>query len=265
MKKFLLQLVIFAGVFFLVWWGLSQVPWVEKFQIQKFTDDKQEQLSELVLKLHKLEKEEITDPEVLEGVLKIRDAICEANYIDTSEVMIHVFEDEVINAFALPGGHIIVNTELIKYCDNPEMLAGVMAHEMAHVELDHVSRKLAREIGVSTLIAVTGGAEHAGVIKEVLRTMSSRGFDRDLEREADERAVLYLQNTGADTRQLAMFLKKLSGTHGQLPEALQWVSTHPDTKERVNNILTVAGSISQTAPVLDSNEWENLVIAVGEN
>lgn len=262
MKKFLLQLVIFAGVFFLLWWGLSKVPWVEKFHIQKFTKDRQEDLSELVLKLHKMDKNELTNPETLSPILSIRDAICQANYIDTSEIKIHVFEDELINAFALPGGHIIVNTALITHCDNPEMLAGVMAHEMAHVELDHVSRKLAREIGISTLVAITGGAEHVAVLKEVLHTLSSRGFDRDLEREADEHAVVYMQNANADARQLAMFLKKLSAAYPDLPDALQWISTHPDTKERVNNILTVSGGARQTVPILDSNEWEQLQAAV---
>lgn len=55
------------------------------------------------------------------------------------------------------------------------MLAGVMAHEMAHVQLQHISRKLAREIGVSTLIMLTWGGEHLGALKEVLHTLSSRG------------------------------------------------------------------------------------------
>ena len=265
MKKFFLQLVIFAGVFFLLWWGLSRVPWVEKLHIQKFTKERQEDLSELVLKLHKMDKKEVSDSQTINAVLSIRNAICKANYIDTSEIKIHVFEDELINAFALPGGHIIVNTALITYCDNPDMLAGVMAHEMAHVELDHVSRKLAREIGISTLVAVTGGAEHIGVLKEILHTLSSRGFDRDLEREADANAVVYMQNANADARQLAMFLKKLSATYPDAPGGFQWISTHPDTKERVNNILAISAAAQNTTPILDSTEWGQLQSSVMED
>lgn len=264
MKKFFLQLIIFSGVFFLMWWGLSRIPWVDKFHIQKFTKERQEDLAELVLDLHRMDKEEITDTAILGPVMSIRDVVCRANYIDTSAVRVHVFKDKMINAFALPGGHIVVNTELIKYCDNPEMLAGVMAHEMAHIELDHVSRKLAREIGLSTIIAVSGGGDNVGVLKQVLYTLSSRGFDRKLETEADDQAVLYMQNAKADPHQLAMFLKKLSTTSPDFPEALQWMSTHPDTKERVANIHKRSGAILSQAPLLDSTNWENLKTAADD-
>src|SRR5690606_9435652 len=158
----------------------------------------------------------------------------------------------------LPGGHLVVNSELIAYCDNPEMLAGVMAHEIAHIELDHVSRKLAREIGLSTIVALSGGGNNAGLLKQVLYTLSSRGFDRKLEAEADEHAVLYMQNAKSDPRQLAMFLKKLSAISPDLPEALQWINTHPDTKERVADIFKRSGNVSQQQPLLDTANWNDL-------
>lgn len=258
MAKFFLQLLIFAAIFFMMWFGLSRIPWVDKFHIREFSKEKQEQLSELVLKLHKMEKKEVKNAEVLQYVNRIKETICHENYIDTSLIQVHVFEDEMINAFALPGGHIVVNTELINYCDNPDMLAGVMAHEIAHVELNHVSRKLTREIGVSTLLVLTGGAEHMGTIKEILYTLSARGFDRDMEREADDKAVLYMRKAKGDPQQLAYFLKKMSGQHSDLPEALQWISTHPAADERVESILNKTTVAPVQDSILNTADWTRL-------
>lgn len=256
--KFVLQFTVLVAVFFLMWFGLSRIKWMDTFHIQEFTKKKQEQLAELVLKMHRLEKKEVNNPEVLNYVNRIKEVICSENYIDTATIVIHVFEDKVINAFALPGGHIVVNTELINYSDNVDMLAGVMAHEIAHVELQHVSRKLSREIGLSALLVATGGGEHLGTVKQVLYTLSSRGFDRDMEREADDRAVTYMANAKADPRQLAFFLKKMDKADEDLPEALQWISTHPGTKERVETILKKSASSTPADSILNTADWYRL-------
>lgn len=255
MLKSLLQFIIFAGIFFSSWFALSRVDWMDRFKIQKIAKEKQEQIAEWVLDLKRANKKTIEDEEVLQYINHIKTVLCEENYVDTSVIKVHVFEDPVINAFALPGGHIVLNTGLINFSDNPDMLAGVLAHEIAHVELDHVSRKLSREIGISTLIALTGGTEHMTVLKEILRTLSSRSFDRDMEREADKRAVIFMRNANGDYRQLAFFLKKISKKYGDMPEAFQWASTHPATDERVETILTNTGSVDSNYNILNAQDW----------
>ncbi|HYD20778.1 MAG TPA: M48 family metalloprotease, partial [Flavipsychrobacter sp.] len=157
MGKVLLQTALFVGLFFATWWGLGSIRWMETFRIRTFTNEKQAQLSEWLLELQRAEKNEIENEAILGKIRKIKQVICERNGIDTGLIKVHVFEDGEINAFAMPGGHIVVNTELINYCDNADMLAGVMAHEIAHVRMEHVSRRLTREIGMGTLLALSGG------------------------------------------------------------------------------------------------------------
>lgn len=63
-----------------------------------------------MIKIHKLEKAEVYDAEILDAMDNIRNVICRTNDIDTADVTLHVFDDKMINAFAPPGGHIVVNT-----------------------------------------------------------------------------------------------------------------------------------------------------------
>lgn len=255
--KIVIQLLIFCGVFFLMWFGLSKVPWVDVFNIDTFTKDKQEELSKLVLKMHRQDKDEIKDSGVVAIANRIEYAICDANNIDTADITVHIFEDEIVNAFALPGGHIVINTGLIELCDNPDMLAGVMSHEIAHLQLEHVSQKLAREIGMSSLMVLTGGAENLVLVKEVLYVLSSRSFDRDMEAEADAHAVLYMQAAKIDPRHLAGFLHKMSRKNDELPRALQWLSTHPGADRRIKDILNAAGNTADYKQVITDSTWNS--------
>lgn len=258
MKKKWIHIVLFLVVFLGIWAVLAQVHWVSLLKINQFTQKKQEDIGQLLIKLQRLEKKEVTDTNITKLVDEIKVRICQPNYIDTSTITIHIFNDKQINAFALPGGHIIVNTELINYCDNPDMLAGVLAHEVAHIQLDHVSRKLLREIGMSTLIAITGGVEYAGTVKEILHLLSSRSFDRKLETEADERSIILVRNAGGDPRQLSAFLQKMGLLSADLSGLLIWVSTHPETSERVDNIKRNTQYDTNPGQILGAEKWTQL-------
>lgn len=92
--------------------------------------------------------------------------LCDANGIPRNHVKVHVFRADVVNAFAMPGGHLVVNSALIEDCKNPEQLCGVLAHEMAHIELRHVMNKLLREVGMSVLVNITTGGGDGGQMGE---------------------------------------------------------------------------------------------------
>lgn len=257
MKNPFVQFILFAGTFLLMWLGLGSIPWMKTFKIIEFTQKKQEQLSKMILDLHRAEKQEVQIKKIVTTVSGIKDSICVANGINSNSIKIHVFVDSDINAFALPGGHIVINTSLISYCKNADMLAGVIAHEIAHIELDHVSKKITRELGMGILIT-TNGKYSAALIKEILKTLSSRGFDREMERDADKKAVEYMANAQADAHELAYYLKKLSETEGSIPEQLEWLSTHPDSKERYTYILSEIKDSVNTQPIVGIKQWEEL-------
>ena len=80
------------------------------------------------------------------------------------------------NAFALPGGHLVLYTGLINASDNFEEVTGVIGHELAHIELNHVMKRLVREIGLSALISMTTGESNPQVVLETAKLLSSSAF-----------------------------------------------------------------------------------------
>ena len=170
-----------------------------------------------------------------------------------------------INAFALPSGHLIVYSGLIINSDNQEELIGVICHEIAHIELNHVMKKLVKEIGLSVLISITTGNGGSEIIKETAKILSSTAFDRSLEKEADIKAVDYLVNAKVNPEPFANFLYKLSNKEHDATEYLTWISTHPDLKERAKYIIEYSkNKLTDYEPILSIETWEKLKVELNE-
>lgn len=145
-----------------------------------------------------------------------------------------VFDSEMINAFTLPGGNILISTGLIGFCDTPEELAAVMAHEMGHVEERHVLARLVKELGIEIL---TSGDQY--VIGEVTGLLTSSSFDRKQEEEADLFAAHLLENSGIEPRTLATLFRKLEDeTDNELMKQFEIISTHPNFRSRIREALS---------------------------
>ncbi len=154
----------------------------------------------------------------------------------TIQLKLRRFPDEGANAFALPGGIIVVTDSLIELAPSEDALAGVIAHEIAHVEHRHGMRRLARGAALAVVATLLTG-DISSVVDQVvalgaglLVLSHSRGFERD----ADERAIAILRKAGRDPRALATMLLALNQREDFEPPA--WLSTHPMTAERVERI-----------------------------
>jgi predicted Zn-dependent protease len=178
---------------------------------------------------------EIKDIKIVEPIQQMVQELCSENKIAASSINVHVVDNKEINAFAMPGRHLVVHTGLIEFADKQEEIAGVIAHEIAHIESGHVVKKLGKEIGLSILMNLTLGDIGGEVVRNALSTITSTAYDRSLEKEADLKAVDYMVAAKMNPTYLASFLEKLD-KQSQTPEVLQWVSTHPDSKERVRYI-----------------------------
>ena len=138
-------------------------------------------------------------------------------------------------------------------------LCGVISHEMAHMEKGHVMKKLIKEVGLSVLIGITSNGNGAEVLKETAKLLSSTAYDRTLESEADAMAVSYLMKAAIDPQPFADFLYRLSEEEEQLPSMTEWISTHPESKQRSEKIIDLArGSEVEYEPILDYRTWDSL-------
>ncbi|MBK8168878.1 MAG: M48 family metallopeptidase [Sandaracinaceae bacterium] len=167
----------------------------------------------------------------------------------------HIIESEEVNAFALPGGQIVVFTGLLKKATRPEQVAGVLAHEISHATLRHGVRGLARaagiRYGISLLIGDASGLlgyAESGAILAVIQS-----YSRDQERDADAEGVRMMIAAGIDPRGLGEFFQMMKGEPGShTPGLVQWMSTHPRDDERIREVSRLArGAPARSAPPLD--------------
>jgi beta-barrel assembly-enhancing protease len=162
-------------------------------------------------------------------------AVARAEY----DFEIVIVESDEVNAFALPGGTLIVNTALVTEAGNGEAIAGVLAHEMAHVTRRHSLKRALRQLGIGALVSMVFGGTGLDMPAAVISGLGSTQYDRSEESEADVVGLEWLAAAGIDSRGLAEFLGKLERQGPQLPTFL---SSHPDPGDRVEEIRKRAGS-----------------------
>jgi predicted Zn-dependent protease len=141
-----------------------------------------------------------------------------------------------VNAFALPGGFIVVNSGLLAEARTGEEVAAVLAHELSHVTLRHSTKRIAGGLGVSAALALVLGFVDFGAPAYTLSHLASLGYGRDQEREADEQGQALLVRAGISPLGMATFFERLSSSLSP-PELL---STHPDPGDRAERARAAA-------------------------
>ena len=190
----------------------------------------------------------IRDAVVLDYVRAIGGKILRAAGPQPFEYSFAVVEDDEINASTGPGGHIYIHTETILRARNASELAAVLAHEIGHGVLRHVSKSYARSRSVGTLhqagvLAASvfgyGGLANLGGGLAAMTVLNS--FTRGEEREADAFAVEVLPAAGYDPNGLITFLEVVRETDGS--DMPGFLSSHPDTEDRVAEVAALIAAL----------------------
>ena len=157
------------------------------------------------------------------------------------EYHFYIVDNDGVNAFALPGGHVYVNRGLIERTRNVSELAGVLAHEIGHVAARHGAENLQRHMRTSSmsslLYQIILGREP--ILDQQALSLGthlwSAAHSRADEVEADQLAVRYLIDTGVDPRGMLTLFSSLLEEEERLPHgtASEWFSTHPNTERRL--------------------------------
>jgi Zn-dependent protease with chaperone function len=147
------------------------------------------------------------------------------------------------NALALPGGTVVVTDGFMELVDQDEELIAVLAHEIGHIRQRHALKKIIQNSSAGLLIAtLTGDLISASSLAAALPTMLiDAKFSRDMEREADEVAVAYLRQEQIPLQHFASILQALQNSAGRPSQknnssALEYLSTHPATQERIEQL-----------------------------
>lgn len=252
-RSILKDLLILLGVFALIWLVASLFNYPEDPQL--LTIEKEERLGDAYLDLilvnpmfSELENERI-DSAIQVITSRLEDGLRHTEY----SYNFVVFDSKMINAFTVPGGNILISSGLIGFCDSPEELAAVMAHEMGHVEERHVVSRLVKELGLDIL---TSGDQF--VIGEVTGLLTSTSFDRKQEEEADRFAAELLERASIEPRTMAILFRKLEEeTDNELLEHFEIISTHPNFSSRIREALSYKpGDDFESLPM--NLDWEGI-------
>lgn len=160
-----------------------------------------------------------------------------------------IANDPSVNAFAMPGGIVVVNSGLILKASTPEEIQGVLAHEIAHAQAQHGMRNVMSSLGLMSLLSiVTGGAEGlVGVVAGHGGQLLSLKFSRDFERDADEKGFGYLVRQKVNPQGMLSFFQKLMDQpKGKIAEAMEGyeiLSTHPATAERISRLQALEQTV----------------------
>jgi len=209
----------------------------------------------------------INDPVVTEYINRIGQNIVR-NSDAKVPFTIKVIDDDSINAFALPGGFFYVNTGLILAADNEAELAGVMAHETAHVAACHVAREQTRGNIVSLasipLIFVPGGwavYEGTQAALSIGVPLTFMKFSRSFEAQADFLGMEYMYKAGYDPQAFISFFEKIEAQEKKKPGFIaKAFESHPMTADRVAAAQKELKNVLPARPeyVVDTSEFENV-------
>ena len=167
----------------------------------------------------------------------------------------HVVKDDAINAFAVPGGIVVVNTGLIKATTRPEELAGVLAHEVQHVEQRHSLQAMIKDLGLRGLWLMISGDLGSGLAGQAALELTSLSFSRAAEAESDAKGFDELVEAGIDPSGMGDFFTTMSRQKGGVaPPPL--MSTHPASGDREAAMRAREAEVEGTTFIaLDMGSW----------
>jgi predicted Zn-dependent protease len=199
------------------------------------------------------EKKELKDKIVL-----INDQLVETIPNTDYKYNITILDFDMVNAFALPGGDIIIFSGLIEKSKRPEELAGVMAHEIQHIEQRHMTKILIKDKLLDILISsMTGDSGGAGTALIAAKTLGSLAYRRSEEASADTEGLKMLVDARIDPNGLIDFFETLKKEYGNMPDIFKYISTHPDTGGRIEKLDNMIKSYSfKPEKLLPDVNWE---------
>jgi len=213
----------------------------------------------------------ITDPVIAEYINRVGQ-----NLVRNSDAMvpftIKVIDTDDINAFALPGGFFYVDSGLILAADDEAELAGVMAHEIAHVAACHAAREISRgqlmNLASIPLIFVGGGIGYAvQSLAGMAMPMGFLKFTRSFESDADFLGIEYMYKAGYDPQALTSFFEKVRALEKHKPGSIaKAFDTHPQTPDRIEKTQQEINTLLPARPEykVDTSEFEDVKVRLAE-
>ncbi|HEU5408956.1 MAG TPA: M48 family metallopeptidase [Nitrospira sp.] len=195
---------------------------------------------------------------VTEMTHRLTDPIPENPY--TFEIT--VVKSDVVNAFALPGGYIVVFTGLMKKAESPEEVAGVLAHELNHVLQRHGLERIVKQLGFVAVVSIMLGNQQGlgGVMKQLGVELMTLKFGRAQETEADLTGLQLLHRAKIDPSGMITFFQRLAEKD---EGRVEWFSTHPMSSARADRLKAELADMPKQTPESFTFDWTKVRASLG--
>jgi Zn-dependent protease with chaperone function len=168
-----------------------------------------------------------------------------------------VVKSPVVNAFALPGGSLVVFTGLIKEAKSPEEVAGVLGHEINHVLRRHGMERIVKTLGITAVAAIVFGDQQGliGLAKQLGIEIVTLKYNRDQETEADLTGLRLLHRAKVDPAGMIVFFERLAQSEKE-KERIELLSTHPMSTSRAERLRAELKTLPKFTPEPFAFDWE---------
>ncbi len=147
-----------------------------------------------------------------------------------------VINSKIANAFALPGGRMVIFSVLLDLAKEPNALIGVLAHEYAHIKEQHATRLMVSNLGMATILSFALGDVSGGAVVASIGQMAlGAAYSRDMEEEADQLGVQLMSDLAYDVKPMIPLLKELAKKQPNSP-MFELVNTHPGIEQRIEEL-----------------------------
>jgi Zn-dependent protease with chaperone function len=173
-----------------------------------------------------------------------------------------VVKSDVVNAFALPGGYVVVFTGLMKKAESGEEVAGVLSHELNHVLQRHGLERIVKNLGLMTVAAIVFGNQQGlvGMMKQLGVELFTLKFGREQETEADLTGLQLLQRAKIDPSGMIRFFERLSEKD---EGRMEWLSTHPMSAARAERLKAELAALPKKLPEPFKFDWKQVQASLG--
>ncbi|HSG31489.1 MAG TPA: M48 family metallopeptidase [Thermodesulfobacteriota bacterium] len=171
---------------------------------------------------------------------------------------ITIVNNSLVNAFALPGGEIILFRGLIEKSNRPEEVAGVVAHEIQHIEQRHFTKILIKELSIGIFLGLMiGDSQVVGTALNYANMLRSLAYKRSEESSSDAEGMKMLIKAGIDPKGMVDFFEIMKKEYDGTTEVSEYLSTHPNTENRIEKLNTmIAQKQIESEKLLPNVDWE---------
>lgn len=248
-----------GAVALLVWLGSD---WLVELAVSRVPVEWEQKIGESAYRDFLSHQEVVKEGPAVAAVEEMTHRLTEQIPDNPYKFEITVVKSDVVNAFALPGGYIVVFTGLMKKAESGEEVAGVLSHEVNHVLQRHGLDRIVKTLGLMAVVTILVGDPQglAGLMKQVGLELVTLKFGRAQETEADLTGLQLLQRAKIDPAGMIRFFERLSEKE---QGRMEWLSTHPMSTARAERLKAELASLPKMAPVPFTFDWKKIQESLG--